>query len=222
MLIEIRNMEKSYGKKLTVNVLKGISLDIEAGEMIAVKGPSGSGKSTLLHILGCLDKPDRGEYYLEGHNVSELTPAELARIRNKKFGFVMQNFALIDEDSVLENVKVPLMFCRNGRKNADSRTREMLKKLGITDLAKKPVKDLSGGERQRTAIARALINDPEIILADEPTGALDQANKEIVMDILKELNVLGKTVIIVTHEDFIAGSCQRIINILDGVISEER
>ena len=222
MQIELKNITKTYnaGKKTSVQVLKGINLTIEKGQMVAIKGPSGSGKSTLLHILGCLDKSDGGTYTLDGEDITKKTLSQLSEIRNSKIGFVMQHFALVDTDTVLENIGIPLMFGKQKLSRIDGLAYEQMSKLGILPLAKSRATNLSGGEKQRVAIARALINDPDIILADEPTGALDQQNTEAVMKIFRNLNEQGKTVIIVTHEEYVAENCKRVIHICDGMIKE--
>lgn len=223
MQIQMTNITKQFsnGKRGQIStILNGINLSVESGEMLAIKGPSGAGKSTLMHIIGCLDKPTTGKYILEGVDVSSLSMNKLAAIRNKKIGFVLQNFALVEEDTVLENVYTPLLFSNHSMGIIKQMAVIQLQNLGIIHLAKHRVSTLSGGEKQRVAIARALINNPEIILADEPTGALDTKNSLMVMDILSELNRQGKTVIIVTHESLISDKCKRIVNILDGVLKE--
>lgn len=221
MLIELIGIEKIYKTRrdgAPLKALNGIELSIEKGEMVAVKGSSGAGKSTLLHILGCLDKPTNGIYKLDGADVSKESSARLSKIRNKKFGFVMQHFALVEEDNALQNVGIPLLFAKTPFSQIDTLAMERLRQFGIENLAKQRVSKLSGGEKQRVAIARALVNQPDIILADEPTGALDTENSTMIMEIFKALNTEGKTIIIVTHEDFVAKACGRIITISDGKI----
>lgn len=179
MLIALNGISKSYQASHGAppyQVLKDANLSIDKGEMVAIKGSSGAGKSTLLHIIGCLDKPTSGSYLLNGQNVSQLSLSKLAEIRNASFGFVMQHFALIEEDSALQNVATPLLFAKARRSQMDARAMEQLRNVGMEQMANKRIATLSGGEKQRVAIARAMVNNPEIILADEPTGALDRAN----------------------------------------------
>ena len=221
MLIALNGISKSYQASHGAppyQVLKDANLSIDKGEMVAIKGSSGAGKSTLLHIIGCLDKPTSGSYLLNGQNVSQLSLSKLAEIRNASFGFVMQHFALIEEDSALQNVATPLLFAKARRSQMDARAMEQLRNVGMEQMANKRIATLSGGEKQRVAIARAMVNNPEIILADEPTGALDRANTEKIVQLFQQLNEKGKTIIIVTHDDFIAQSCRRIVTIADGVI----
>lgn len=221
MLIALNGISKSYQASHGAppyQVLKDANLSIDKGEMVAIKGSSGAGKSTLLHIIGCLDKPTSGSYLLNGQNVSQLSLSKLAEIRNASFGFVMQHFALIEENSALQNVATPLLFAKARRSQMDARAMEQLRNVGMEQMANKRIATLSGGEKQRVAIARAMVNNPEIILADEPTGALDRANTEKIVQLFQQLNEKGKTIIIVTHDDFVAQSCRRIVTIADGVI----
>lgn len=221
MLIALNGISKSYQASHGAppyQVLKDANLSIDKGEMVAIKGSSGAGKSTLLHIIGCLDKPTSGSYLLNGQNVSQLSLSKLAEIRNASFGFVMQHFALIEEDSALQNVATPLLFAKTRKSQMDARAMEQLRNVDMEQMANKRIATLSGGEKQRVAIARAMVNNPEIILADEPTGALDRANTEKIVQLFQQLNEKGKTIIIVTHDDFVAQSCRRIVTIADGVI----
>lgn len=221
MLIALNGISKSYQASHGAppyQVLKDANLSIDKGEMVAIKGTSGAGKSTLLHIIGCLDKPTSGSYLLNGQDVSQLSLSKLAEIRNASFGFVMQHFALIEEDNALQNVATPLLFAKARRSQMDARAMEQLRNVGMEQMANKRIATLSGGEKQRVAIARAMVNNPEIILADEPTGALDRANTEKIVQLFQQLNEKGKTIIIVTHDDFVAQSCRRIVTIADGVI----
>jgi putative ABC transport system ATP-binding protein len=215
----MKSITRFYGKNENrVNALRSINLSINAGELVAIIGPSGSGKTTLLNILGCLDSPNSGEYIIDKTDTSKLKPRELANIRNKKFGFIVQNFALLDDYTVYENIKIPLDYSNTKIKNKKQKIKEILKKLGIEDKLNKYPTELSGGQCQRVSIARALINNPEIILADEPTGALDREMGQQVIDIFKEINKENKTIIIVTHDANIAAQCDRIITIEDGSI----
>ena len=221
MLIALKGISKSYQASHGAppyQVLKDANLSIDKGEMVAIKGSSGAGKSTLLHIIGCLDKPTSGSYLLNGQDVSQLSLSKLAEIRNASFGFVMQHFALIEEDNALQNVATPLLFAKARKKQMDARAMEQLRNVGMEQMANKRIATLSGGEKQRVAIARAMVNNPEIILADEPTGALDRTNTEKIVQLFQKLNEKGKTIIIVTHDDFVAQSCRRIVTIADGVI----
>lgn len=221
MYITLDKITKSFPLRRgsSIIVINGVSLSIEKGEMVAIKGPSGAGKSTLLHILGCLDHPTSGNYYLDGEEISCASSRRLAEIRNQKIGFVLQHFALIEEDNVVQNVSIPLLFSKVKKAGIDTLVMDQLDSFGIAKLAHKKVSQLSGGEKQRVAIARALINNPDCILADEPTGALDSANTVMIMNHLKKLNQMGKTVIIVTHEEYVAGQCNRTFTISDGMIN---
>lgn len=220
-ILKLENICKTFGKgDSCVQALKGVNLTINKGEIIAIIGTSGSGKSTLLNILGTLERPSSGKYFINGRDVSEFKEKELASIRNKTFGFVVQNFALIKGFTVYENVEIPLEYNKkSNKKESDVKIKDKLTKLKIRDKIYNKPGELSGGQCQRVAIARALVNDCEIILVDEPTGSLDKKTGKEVVDIFKDLNKEGKTVIIVTHDISIANQCERIIRIEDGNIS---
>lgn len=219
-VIKLINIEKSYnaGKLNEFHVLKGISAEIKDGELVAIVGKSGAGKSTLLHIIACIDNYDSGEYYIDDLLIKNMSEKKLANIRNEKIGIVMQDFSLVEDFTVLENVIIPLDFAKKKPKNAKEQALEALKQVNMERYAKKKVKNLSGGEKQRVAIARAIINNPDLILADEPTGSLDSTNTEAIMDLFFSLNKQGKTIIIVTHDKELAEKCHRIIEISDGRI----
>lgn len=217
-LIELKNISKQYREETTI--LKGVDLCIEDGDYIALMGPSGAGKTTLMNIMGCLDRATQGEYFLDGNEISDYPEKEKARLRNEKFGFVVQDFALINETTVYENVRLPLRYRKKRLKKEREHIESILKSLEIEDKKEIRVCDLSGGQQQRVAIARAIVNSPEIILADEPTGALDQETGREVMEIFSKLNQQGKTIIIVTHDPNIAAKCNRIVKMVDGKIQE--
>jgi putative ABC transport system ATP-binding protein len=201
-----------------VRALDDVSLHIAAGEMVAVRGPSGSGKSTLMNIIGCLDRPDSGRYFLAGEDVSKLEKNALATVRNRRIGFVFQNFNLLPRMSALENVELPLHYGANP--DAVHLARQAMKTVGLADRSHHEPAQLSGGQRQRVAIARALVTDPSILLADEPTGALDSRTGEEILALFKALNAQGRTIIIVTHDASVAAHCQREIFLRDGKIAE--
>lgn len=220
-MIEIKNLVKIYNKGKTNEfcALKGIDLSIEEGEMVAIIGKSSAGKSTLLHILAAIDSYDKGSYLVDGVSVGDLKEKERARFRNQKMGIVMQDYALIDEYTIEENVQIPLIFGKvKGNDVRREKIMTALENVGLAELAKKPVRQLSGGQKQRVAIARALVNNPTFLLADEPTGALDSKTSGEIMDVFEKLNQGGKTVIIVTHDMEVAARCGRVIEISDGEI----
>ena len=220
-MIEIKNLVKIYNKGKTNEfcALKGIDLSIEEGEMVAIIGKSGAGKSTLLHILAAIDSYDKGSYLVDGVSVGDLKEKDRARFRNQKIGIVMQDYALIDEYTIEENVQIPLIFGKvKGNDVRREKIMTALENVGLAELAKKPVRQLSGGQKQRVAIARALVNNPTFLLADEPTGALDSKTSGEIMDVFEKLNQGGKTVIIVTHDMEVAARCGRVIEISDGEI----
>ncbi len=201
-----------------VHALDDVSLTIVEGEMVAIRGPSGSGKSTLMNIMGCLDRPDSGRYFLAGEDVSGLGKNALAEIRNRRIGFIFQNFNLLPRMSALENVELPLHYA--GRRDAAHKAKEALAIVGLSDRSHHEPNQLSGGQRQRVAIARALVTNPAILLADEPTGALDSRTGEEILGLFKELNTQGRTILVVTHDAHVAGYCQREIYLHDGKIAQ--
>ncbi len=201
-------------------VLRGIDLTIQEGEFLSVLGPSGSGKSTLMNIIGCLDTPTSGEYVLHGRRVDDLEPDELARIRNREIGFIFQSFQLLPRQDALSNVELPLVYAGMPRQQRRERAAEMLRRVGLENKMDHLPNQLSGGQQQRVAIARALATNPTILLADEPTGALDQKTGHQVMDLFHELHDEGRTIIMITHDRHIAQNASRLVRILDGVLSE--
>lgn len=219
-LIEIVDVEKIYrvGTEL-VHALRGISLTINTNEYLAIMGPSGSGKSTLMNILGCLDVPTSGRYYLRGQDVSTLSQSKLAKIRGLQIGFVFQNFELLPRTTALKNVQLPLMYAQVPHRK--QRAMAALERVGLTDRATHRPNQLSGGQKQRVAIARALAQQPDIILADEPTGNLDSGTGEEIMAIFDSLHADGQTIIVVTHEESIAARCKRVIRLMDGLIASD-
>ncbi|MBX9811380.1 MAG: ABC transporter ATP-binding protein [Burkholderiales bacterium] len=223
-LIVTRGLTKVYRmESYTVTALQEVSVEIKAGEFVAVMGPSGSGKSTFMNLLGCLDSPSGGDYYLAGEKVSELTGDALAAIRNRRIGFVFQNFNLLPRTSALENVELPLLYSQVSAQERRSRALAKLAEVGLAERAGHHPAQLSGGQQQRVAIARALVNDPVLILADEPTGALDSRTSFEVMGLLQQLNRRGMTVVLVTHERDIAAFASRIVSFRDGhVVDDQR
>jgi len=221
VILTMQDIVKEYvvGGEVST-VLKGIDLTVNKGEFLAVLGPSGSGKSTLMNIIGCLDVPTSGEYVLHGKTIKDEDESSLAQIRNKEIGFIFQSFFLMQRQTALENVKMPLIYAGMSEKKQNERAREMLEKVGLGDKLDYYPNQLSGGQQQRVAIARALANNPAILLADEPTGALDQKTGKQVMELFHELNEDGRTIIMITHDAKIASHAKRIVRILDGNIGE--
>ncbi len=221
-IIHTTALTKTFGSNGTaVHALRGIDMRVERGEFVALIGPSGSGKSTLMAILGCLDKPTGGTYALDGRQVENLSGRELAEIRNEKIGFVFQQYNLLPKASVVRNVELPMLYAGVGRRERRRRAQEMLERVGIPEKAKVLPAALSGGQRQRVAIARALANRPALLLADEPTGALDQRTGHEVLELFADLHRHGNTIIIVTHDLSIAAMAQRQVEIMDGLIQVE-
>ena len=223
-MVELRDVTRSYRAGDTVvRALRGVSLRVEAGEMLAILGPSGSGKSTLMNLLGCLDRPDGGALLLNGRDVSTMDDDALAEVRNRDLGFVFQGFNLLARTSALENVALPLLYDRSGRaRDPERRAAELLARVGLGDRLDHEPQQLSGGQQQRVAVARALVNDPALILADEPTGNLDSHTTLDILGLFQDLNDDGTTLIIVTHEDEVASCCKRAITLRDGEIVEDR
>ncbi|MFH4968541.1 ABC transporter ATP-binding protein [Gaetbulibacter sp. M240] len=221
-MLEISNLHKSYPiGDSSLHVLKGINLSVKEGEMVAIMGSSGSGKSTLLNIIGMLDEADSGSYVLDGLPIKNLTEKKAALYRNKFLGFIFQSFNLINYKTALENVALPLYYQGMSRKERQEKAMFYLEKVGLTDWATHLPKELSGGQNQRVAIARALAANPKLLLADEPTGALDSKTSYDIMDFIQQLNDEGKTILMVTHEDDIAHMCKRIVSLKDGIILED-
>ena len=221
-VIQTQDLIKEYivGTQ-SVKALNGINLLVEKGEFISIMGPSGSGKTTLMNIIGCLDKPTRGSYHLNNKSVSDLSEDELANIRNEEIGFVFQSFHLLARNSALDNVMLPLKYAGTNKIDAINRSKKVLEQVGLSDRATHAPSELSGGQQQRVAIARALVNEPSILFADEPTGNLDSKTGDDVMNLFKELNKDGQTIILITHEDGIARQSNRIITIMDGLVKSD-
>jgi putative ABC transport system ATP-binding protein len=223
-LIKAQNLTKVYGMGgVAVRALDGVDLAIDEGEFVAIMGPSGSGKSTLMNILGCLDRPTEGRYWLGGEDVSKLNKTQLARVRNRRIGFVFQSYNLLSRTSAFKNVMLPLLYNSNGPQRQSAAKREALamealEAVGLGDRAHHRPNELSGGQQQRVAIARALVNDPLIILADEPTGNLDTQSSQEIVDILQELHERGRTIVMITHEPDLAAQAQRIVHLCDGQV----
>ncbi|RKX86834.1 MAG: macrolide ABC transporter ATP-binding protein [Spirochaetes bacterium] len=219
-IIKVKNVKKEYTLgEAVINALRGVNLEINSGKLLAIMGPSGSGKTTLMHLIGCLDIPTSGKIYLEGEDVSELSEESLARIRNKKIGFVFQQFNLLTRITILENVMTPLMYAHVPVKERKERATEALKEVGLAERMNHRPTELSGGQRQRVAIARALVTEPSIILADEPTGNLDTETGSSILEIFKKINENGKTVVVVTHDPEVGIMAEEIVHIRDGLIT---
>ena len=224
-VIQMNGIIKRYyeGKENELEILHGIDLTVRQGDFVAIVGESGSGKSTLMNIIGALDKPTSGTYLLDGTNVQAMTDSQLSVIRNKKIGFVFQNFNLIGRTSALKNVELPMLYAHVPPRQRTQRAKELLAAVGMADRADHQPNELSGGQKQRMAIARAMANDPSLLLADEPTGALDSATSRTVMDIFHRLNrQQGKTIVLITHSQQLAEECPRILTLIDGRIVSER
>jgi putative ABC transport system ATP-binding protein len=219
-VIHLQDVTKVYDSgDNAVHALRGVSLEVGAGEAMAIIGPSGSGKSTLMHIVGCLDVPSSGEYYLAGTPVSRMSSKELARIRNQRIGFVFQAYNLLPRATILRNVELPMMYAGVPRAERQDRAREALRRVGLAERARHLPSQLSGGQRQRVAIARALVNRPSILLADEPTGNLDTQTGREILELFDELGAQGHTVVLVTHDMNVAAHAQRVIRLVDGQVA---
>ena len=220
VVVDLRGIIKRFyiGMPNELQILNGMDIRIREGEFVAIVGESGSGKSTLMNIIGALDRPTEGTYYFNGEDISEFSDKKLSLVRNKEIGFVFQNFNLIPRTSALKNVELPMMYAGKGRKERTKRAKELLETVGMAERSDHNPNELSGGQKQRVAIARAMANDPSIILADEPTGALDTKTGRVVMDIFHELHKSGKTIILITHSPELARETERIITISDGCI----
>lgn len=222
-MIELCNINKiyNYGKSAAVHALKDVNLSISKGDMIAITGPSGSGKSTLLHILAGIDTPTSGQYYFNERNISKLSDREKCKLRNKEIGIILQSFGLLGSETALRNICLPHIIANTYSHQTVQKAQEMLSVVGLQDIAKKPVNQLSGGQRQRVAIARALTMDAKFILADEPTGALDTKNTEALMNLLMNINRKGVTMLLVTHDCYVAERCHKQYKIVDGMLYKE-
>jgi putative ABC transport system ATP-binding protein len=222
-IIRLSDVTKTYDAgELAVQALSGIDLKVEKGQMVAIIGPSGSGKSTLMHILGCLDAPSSGTYVLDAQDVSSLSGFQLAGVRNRKIGFVFQTFNLLPKASLLRNVELPMLYAGLGSAERRQRAQAALERVSLGDRRKHRPSELSGGQRQRAAIARALVMEPTLVLADEPTGNLDSKTGDEILQIFHHMHARGETIVIVTHDPRIAGQCQRVVQIVDGRIEDDR
>lgn len=222
MLLELKNIYKSYTQgNMDVPVLKDINFSVGAGEYVAIMGPSGSGKSTLMNIIGCIDKPTSGSYILDGEEIDKCKDKELSLVRNKQIGFIFQNFNLLPRQTALDNVGLPLQYAKTPKRQRKERCLEVLDMVGLDDRVSFKPTQLSGGQKQRVAIARAMVNNPKILLADEPTGALDSKSGIQVMELFEQLHKNGATIIVITHSDEIAAYADRVIRIIDGQILDE-
>lgn len=224
-VIEMHHIIKRFfeGQENELQILNGIDLSVRKGEFLSIVGESGSGKSTLMNLIGLLDRPTEGTYYLDGLNIGEATDTELSTLRNKKIGFVFQTYNLIPRMNALKNVEVPMMYGGVSRKDRQEKAMKLMEMVGMTDRIDHKPEELSGGQKQRVAIARAMANDPSIILADEPTGALDSKTGQMIMDIFHDLHQNhGKTIVLITHSEHLADETERIITLLDGRVTNER
>ena len=221
MILDLQNIYKTYGQgEVEVPVLKDVNLQVAEGEYLAIMGPSGSGKSTLMNIVGCLDRATSGKYFLDGEDISLLSEKQLSEIRLRKIGFVFQTFQLLPQETALDNVALPLIYAGISKAERQKRAMESLENVGLGDRATFLPTQLSGGQKQRVAIARAMINNPKVLLADEPTGALDQASGKQVMELFSKLNEQGTTVVMITHDRNVAANARRRVDIIDGMLSE--
>lgn len=223
-MIKIRNLCKSFQRpgEALLKVLQEVDFSVDEGEFVAIVGPSGSGKTTLMNILGLLDRPDSGEYELQGKPVAKLSPEERARVRNEAIGFVFQQFHLLPRTTATENVELPLLYSARGDADIQKKAREALCRVGLEERLTHYPSELSGGQQQRVAIARAMVNDPAVVLADEPTGNLDQKSGRQIMELFRELNRNGSTILLITHDNAIANTASRIVHIDNGQLTEAR
>jgi putative ABC transport system ATP-binding protein len=221
-MIKIRDLCKSFQRpgEAILNVLQEVDFSVDEGEFVAIVGPSGSGKSTLMNILGLLDRPDSGDYELNGKSVADLSPEERARARNEAIGFVFQQFHLLPRTTATENVELPMLYSKHSDADIRRKSREALCRVGLEERLTHYPSELSGGQQQRVAIARAIVNDPAVVLADEPTGNLDRKSGKQIMDLIRELNRKGSTILLITHDDSIANTASRVVHIDDGQLTE--